>query len=53
MKVSEVLKTLIDANGGVLKVGKYTVYYVDKDFSLLTDSGGFRATAKEIINYLK
>lgn len=53
MKNSEILKILIDANGGELKVNKYTLSYVGKDFLLSTESGGFMATAKEIINYLK
>jgi hypothetical protein len=54
MKDYEVLKVLIESNGGYLGLGKSTITQLDENkFTIMDYSGGLVATAEEVLNYLK
>ncbi len=54
MKDWEILKLLIEANGGYLKVNKYTIMHEDMNsFTLSSDTACFSETGKYILEYLK
>ena len=53
MKDYEVLKVLIDSNGGYLWLGKYTIEQQGKnEFTIIDCTGGTGGTAEEVLKYL-